>query len=72
MTAALGRNGVVGGRPGRSVPVGHGRGFPEGGYVLGLHWYDSEALGVVLQLGLCMRLMVLDLGMEVREQVRRL
>lgn len=49
--------------------MGHGRGFPEGGHVLALHWYDSEALGVVLQLGLCMRLMVLDLAMEVREQV---
>ncbi len=38
----------------------------------GLHWYDSDALGVVVLLGgLSMRLMVLDLDLHIREQVGR-
>ncbi|GLI64518.1 hypothetical protein VaNZ11_007787 [Volvox africanus] len=37
--------------------------------VVGLHWYDSDALGVVLLLGLSMRLVVVDFELEVREQI---
>ncbi|GFR42942.1 hypothetical protein Agub_g3818, partial [Astrephomene gubernaculifera] len=35
--------------------------------VVGLHWYDSDALGVVLLLGLSMRLVVVDLELNIRE-----
>ncbi|GIM15059.1 hypothetical protein Vretimale_17920 [Volvox reticuliferus] len=37
--------------------------------VVGLHWYDSDALGVVLLLGLSMRLVVVDFELVVREQI---